>query len=73
MFLENFSQIAAGVAKIAALVGLGVYGLFAVLVVRQVDLMAKTYTTRHEQTLKMLAYIHLGLVLLLVAVALVWL
>lgn len=45
--------------KILVLLAFLLYILFAVIVVRQVHLMAKTFVTSAEPFLKLLAYIHL--------------
>lgn len=71
---QNNSQIAniLGIAvKIGMLVWLGVYLIFAVILIRQVELMTRTYSTNHDALLKLVTWIHLGIVLLLIVVVLV--
>lgn len=48
-------------AKILVCFGLFVYLFFALLVVRQVDLMAKTLNGALNLPLKLIAWLHLGL------------
>ena len=45
--------------KLIYLVGLGIYLAFAVIVVRQVDLMTKTLQGDFESSLKLIAWLHL--------------
>jgi len=59
--------------KFAMLIAIVVYGLFALVMTRQVDLMAKTLTTTHENLIRLITYIHVGLVVLFLVVVLVWL
>lgn len=68
--LVNTGQI---LGKIMFLVGLGVYAMFAVVIVRQIELMASSVVTPHYPWLKGLAVFHLGLVLFLAVVVIVWL
>ncbi len=68
--LESISSMA---GKGLIIVGLLVYLLFVILIIRQIDLMAKTFTTHHESVMRLLGYIYLGLVLMMIVVALVWL
>lgn len=46
--------------KISILIVLVFYAIFALLVVRQVDLMSKTLITKISPTLKLISLIHLG-------------
>ena len=59
--------------KLGIVVAILVYGLFALLMTRQVDLMARTLQTKHENLMKLLTYINLGVVVLFLVVVLVWL
>lgn len=45
--------------KIFTLVGLGVYGIFALVMVRQEQLMAKTLEAQFEPIIRLLVWIHL--------------
>ena len=59
--------------KLGIFVAVLVYGLFALIMTRQVDLMAKTLQTKHENLIRLITYLHLGLVVLFLVVVLVWL
>ena len=59
--------------KLGVILGVLVYGGFALLMSRQVDLMAKTFETSHEGLIRLLTYIHLGIVLLMLVIAVVML
>ncbi len=68
--IESVSSLA---GKGLILVGLLVYLIFVILIIRQIDLMAKTFTTHHESIMRLFGYIYLGLVLMMIVVAIVWL
>ena len=46
--------------KLITLVGLGIYVIYAAVVVRQEQLMAKVLEASSEQILKIIAWFHLG-------------
>lgn len=48
-----------GIAKIFALFGLGIYIIFALVVVRQVNLMVETIEVGYEFFIKLIAWAHL--------------
>jgi len=55
--------------KIFTIVGFGIYALFAGVIVRQEQLMAKVLEEASENFLKVLAFIHLGAALFLLVLA----
>ncbi len=58
-------------AKILVCFGLFVYLFFALLVVRQVDLMAKTLNGALNLPLKLIAWLHLGLAITIFLLSLI--
>lgn len=67
----ELSTVIAIAIKIGMLVWLGVYLIFAVILIRQVELMTRTYSTTKDGLLQLMTWIHLGVVLLLIVVVLV--
>ncbi len=55
----DIATIAGLVIKIFALLGLAVYGIFAIVMVRQEQLMANVLEEAFEPVLRLLVYIHL--------------
>ena len=47
-------------AKVALLIILGFYAIFALLIVRQVDLMSKTLISKVSSTVKAISLLHAG-------------
>ena len=47
--------------KLMTLLGLGIYIVFAIVIVRQEQLMAKVIEAQSEKILSVLAWIHLGM------------
>lgn len=45
-------------AKVLIMISMGIYAVFAFVVVRQVDLMTKTLQLGLESTIKVIAYLH---------------
>lgn len=60
-----------GVAKLLVLVALGIYLVFAVVVVRQVYAMVKVVSSELDSVIKIIAWLHLILALLVVFLAVV--
>lgn len=60
-----------GVVKIGSIAVLIVYLLFAGVVVRQINLMVKTFNTSYESQIKLLGWIHLGVTILVLFVAVI--
>ena len=56
----DIPTLAASILKIFVLLGLGVYGVFAVVIVRQEYLMAHVLEETFEPVLHLLVYIHLA-------------
>jgi hypothetical protein len=50
-----------GVVKVMFLVGLGIYLVFALVMIRQVQLMANTLNGTLNLPLKLVAWVHLGI------------
>ncbi len=48
-----------GIAKILVLIALGIYLIFALVVIRQVGIMTKTLEVGFELPIKMIALVHL--------------
>jgi len=59
------------VVKIAALILLGMYLIFALIVVRQIKLMTNTLVLGFESPIIILGYIHLAFAILVFLVALI--
>jgi len=57
--------------KITVLVGIGVYAIFAGIMVRQEHLMANVLEENFEPILRMLTYIHLALTMIVFFLALI--
>lgn len=55
----DITIIAAFILKILILLGLGVYGIFALIIVRQEYLMAHVLEESFEPVLRLMVYIHL--------------
>lgn len=60
-----------GVVKFFVVAGLGMYGAFALVIVRQVSIMSEAIEDPLNQLLTAGAWLHLGLAILLVMVAVV--
>jgi len=60
-----------GVVKVSILFGLGLYLVFAVVVIRQVQLMSKALNGSLDLPLRLIALIHLGMVIAVFLFALV--
>lgn len=56
--------------KIFILIGLLIYMVYAVVVIRQVKIMTTTFETGFEIPLRLISWLHLGLVILIFLVAL---
>jgi len=56
--------------KLIVLVGLGIYIVFASVIVRQEQLMAKTIEAASEKILSILTWLHLGAAIIIFALAL---
>jgi len=56
----DITVIASLILKILILLGLGVYGVFALIIVRQEHLMAHVLEESFEPVLRLLVYIHLA-------------
>lgn len=56
--------------KLMTLVGLGIYIVFAFVIVRQEQLMSKTLEAASEKVLKLLTWLHLGGALVVFTLAL---
>ena len=67
--LQNFTPLV--LVQIIFLVGLLIYLAFAIIVVRQVMLMTRTLNTSFETPVKIVAWVHLGVVLVVFLLALV--
>lgn len=62
-----------GVAKWMLVVGLGMYCLFALVIIKQVSIMSETYEASANSVVKLFAWVHfLMSLLLIIAVILVW-
>lgn len=66
--IENFLQSLItldvwGVVKVLILFGLGLYLVFALVVIRQVQLMSKSLNGSLDLPLRLIALVHLGLVI----------
>jgi hypothetical protein len=61
--LANFHFSYFWFLKIILLIGMLFYIGFGVIIIRQVDLMAKTLSGTFNQPIKILAWIHLGLII----------
>lgn len=59
------------IAKVLVIFALVIYSIFAVVVVRQVQLMIETINVGIESALKTLAYAHLAFALIVLLVALI--
>lgn len=59
------------VVKIFAIIALGIYLVFALVVVRQIQLMTETLKVGFEAPLKMMAYVHLLFAIFVLLAALV--
>jgi hypothetical protein len=59
------------VVKIAALIALGLYLVFSLIVVRQTKLMTSTLTLGFETPIILLSYIHLAFAVLVLLAALI--
>jgi hypothetical protein len=59
------------VVKFGSIALLALYVLFSVVVIRQINLMVKTLTTEHDAALKTLAWVHLGVTVLLLLIAII--
>ncbi len=59
--------------KALFVIGFGIYIAFAVIVVRQVGLMAKTVQTNYNLPIKLIAWVHLGAAILVFLLALLML
>ncbi|MBI4034951.1 MAG: hypothetical protein HY381_00960 [Candidatus Chisholmbacteria bacterium] len=59
------------VVKWLMVVALGLYGVFAVVVIRQVQLMSRTLNGALELPLRVIAYTHLGVAVAMLVLALV--
>ncbi len=59
------------VVKVAALILLGMYLIFSLVVVRQIKLMTTTLSIGFEAPIKMLGYIHLAFAVLVFLAALI--
>jgi hypothetical protein len=77
MFFNNPSPVTPffidtwGLVKIPVLILLGLYSIFAMVVVRQVYLMTRTLDIGFELPIKVVAYLHLTFSILLVVFAFV--
>jgi len=56
----DIATLTAAVIKIFVLLGLGVYGVFAVVMARQEQLMARVLDETFEPALRFLVYLHLA-------------
>lgn len=59
------------VVKWLLVLALGLYGVFAVVVVRQVQLMSRTLNGALELPLKLLAWLHMGVAVMVLLMAVV--
>jgi len=59
------------IAKIIALILLGMYLIFALVVVRQVQLMTSTVEVGFESPIRLFSYLHLIFAIIIIAVAII--
>ena len=60
-----------GIAKIFAIVGLTIYLVFALVMVKQVHMMSKTFEGGFEWAIKLASYIHLFFAIAVILFALI--
>lgn len=68
----DLTTLAAVILKIFTLLGLGLYGVFAIIIIRQEQLMSHVLEEAFEPVLRVLAFVHFigAIVLFLLAVVL---
>jgi hypothetical protein len=67
--LADLSSSAWIIAKLVAILGLGIYTVFAFVIVRQVAMMTNTLQLGLEATLRVFAYLHFFFALILLAIS----
>lgn len=71
MRIMDFSYMINIIVKYGTLITLLVYVVFAVLIIRQINLMLRTFFTPHEKNIKLLGWVHLGIAVLILLLAIV--
>ena len=61
-----------GIIKLGCIAVLLVYSVFAVMVIRQINLMSRTFTAENENVVRVIGWVHLAATLILLLMALIF-
>ena len=61
-----------GIIKLGCIAVLLVYSVFAVMVIRQINLMSRTFTAENENVVRVIGWIHLAATLILLLLAIIF-
>ncbi len=72
MMLPDFTNYLIILEKIFAFLGTGIYLIFAIVIVKQVSMMTKNVNDKFNGIVIVFSYVHLGLAIFLMLMAVIW-